>query len=133
MSFDFKGVQYRGTFYPTATAVVLAVVNGKENYLKIDGIADDFCYLEKTGDALKKFDAHAVGDMSGYSMQDEDVNRATIASANQHTGSEGALSAAKLKETNAGKGVKAQAVKTKRSTSKKSSSGAAPKNKKHKS
>lgn len=122
--FDFKGVQYRGTFYPTASAVVLAVVNGKENYLKIDGLADDFCYLEKTGDALKKFDAQAVGDMSGYNVQDEDVNRNVFVSRDSKT--EDAL----LQPEHTSK---SETLKGKRLTSKKSILGSAPKKMKQKS
>ncbi|GAX25237.1 hypothetical protein FisN_5Lh319 [Fistulifera solaris] len=122
VSFDFKGVQYKGRFFPTATTMVLSVVNGKENYLKIDGIADDFCYLEKTGDALKGFDAQAVGNLSGYDVQDEDVNR-YISSSGNHEG-------APLPPVQKSEVPKSQA---KRSITKKSNTGSAHKKMKRKS
>jgi hypothetical protein len=102
--------------------MVLSVVNGKENYLKIDGIADDFCYLEKTGDALKKFDAQAVGDMSGYDVQDEDVNRNVSNSGNHED--------VTLHSVQKSEAPKSQA---KRSITKKLNAGSAPKKLKRKS
>jgi hypothetical protein len=102
--------------------VVLAVVNGKENYLKIDGIADDFCYLEKTGDALKKFDAQAVGDMSGYDVQDEDVNRNVSTSGNHEDVPLHPVQKSELPKSQA-----------KRSIAKKSNTGSVPKKMKRKS
>lgn len=57
--------------------MVLSVVNKKDEtpYIKIDGIADEFCRLVKTGSAMDKMQAEIKGDIGDYRILDEDVNR----------------------------------------------------------
>jgi len=75
---DFKGTQFRGTIYPSATAMVVTVVNTKDensHHLKVDNITDEFCHMLKMCDTLDKFTVDKTGNFEGYRIEEEDVNR----------------------------------------------------------
>jgi hypothetical protein len=85
---DLKGSQYRGTFFPCATAMVLTVVTQRVaggggsggdstilRHVKLEGITDEFCRLVPTGqNALDQMSATVHGNVNDHENDDYDVD-----------------------------------------------------------
>jgi hypothetical protein len=93
---DLKGSQYRGTFFPCATAMVLTVVtqrvaggdgSGRDStirrHVKLEGITDEFCRLVPTGqNALDQMSATVHGNVNDHENDDYDLNEYRGSSSN---------------------------------------------------
>jgi len=143
---DLKGTQFRGTFFPGPTAMVLSVVQRKVGTsaktdpnqpvkrpkLKVEGMTNEFCRLVKTGKAMEQLQAVVKGDMDEdyYQYQNEvDVNRSvTQTKSQEETAAEPTASETNGNTTTTGNTTKAGSRKRKAPVSK----GAARKRKTNK-
>ena len=74
VTLDLKGYQYHGIIHPGPTALVV-VMGTKSSSLKVEAVTDEFVTLTQTQDVMARLDAVVQGNMEGYQVLDDNVNR----------------------------------------------------------